>query len=191
MRLWLVTILLALPTVGLLLPSGRDLDRQLVAAAATATRSSEALEDVMRLGTKLGAREPVLVGLFLPAAFGTAAARLTAATAFLSVVANQLATSGLKYAIGRPRPDGDGERRNSSFPSAHASGIAGLAWIVSARHRRWLPWMLLIAIWISSSRVFLERHYVSDVLAGALLGVWFAALALHWQGRIASWIRSK
>lgn len=191
MRLWLVTILLALPAAGLLLPPGRELDRRLVTAAATATRGSEVLEDVMRLGTELGTREPVLFALFLPAAFGTAAARLTAATAFVSVAANQLATTGLKYATGRPRPDGDSDRKNSSFPSAHASGIAGLAWIVSVRHRRWLPWMLLLAIWISSSRIFLERHFVSDVLAGALLGIWFAALALHWQDRIASWIRPR
>lgn len=191
MRIWLVTLLLALPTAGLLLPAGHELDRRMVTAAATATRQSPALRQVMELGTELGTRDPVLVGLFIPAAFGTAAARVTAGLAFVSVVSNQLATTGLKAAIGRPRPDGDGHRKNSSFPSAHASGIAGLAWIVSVRHRRWLPWMLVLAVWISSSRVFLERHYVSDVLAGALLGIWFAAAALYWQDRLTAWIRSR
>ena len=191
MRLWLVTAFLALPTAGLLLPAGRDLDGRLVAAAAEATRQNSILEETMQLATKLGSREPVLLALFLPAAFGTAAARLTAGVAFAGVAGNQLAAAGLKAIVGRDRPDGGSERRNSSFPSAHASGIAGLAWIVSLRHRRWGPWMLLLALWISSSRVFLERHYVSDVLAGALLGIWFAALALHWQGRISSWIRPR
>ncbi len=192
MRLFLASMLLGLPTAFLLFHhDGQEMDRRLVARARAAAVASAPLDRFMQLGTVLGARDPILFALLAPAAFGAQAARVTAGLAFLSVSANQLATVGLKYASNRPRPDGDASRSNSSFPSAHASAAAGLAWIVSSRHRRLAPWMILLALWISSSRVFLERHYVSDILAGALLGILFAALALVWQDRLSEWVRSR
>ena len=125
----------------------------------------------------------------LTAGFGTEVARGTVKIAILSVGANQLATDGIKWLVNRPRPDGSENRRsNSSFPSGHASGIVGLAWIVAHRHRRLAPYAWTIAIWISASRVFLERHYVSDVLAGALLGILFAVIALRFEDRIVNWV---
>jgi membrane-associated phospholipid phosphatase len=45
--------------------------------------------------------------------------------------------------------------------------------------------MWILAIWISASRVFLGRHFPSDVFAGALVGIWLAALALSLQDRLA------
>ena len=192
MRLLVVSLLLALGTAFLLFhPAGREVDRTLVAQARAATLASPALDRFMQLGTELGARDPILIALFLPAAFGPQVARVTAGLTFVSVSANQAATAVLKYASNRARPDGDTNRANSAFPSAHASAAAGLAWIVAARHRKLALWIWLYAFWVSSSRVFLERHYVSDVLAGALLGILFAALALPWQERLTNWLRSR
>lgn len=192
MRIAVVSLLLAAPAAWLMAtPGGRVLDRQWVSEARRLAVETPPLEAAMELGTRLGSAQPILVGLFFPAAFGAHAARTTAALAFSSCGANQVAAAGLKYATDRPRPDGSADRRNSSFPSAHASGAAGLAWVVGSRHRRWAPWMAAFALWVSSSRVFLERHYVSDVLAGAVLGILLAALALQWQDRVAHWTRPR
>jgi undecaprenyl-diphosphatase len=193
LRLTLTSVVLLVLTVGLLaLPAGRNLDRALVDWAHGLNESSPALDALMELGTDIGETEPLLVAIFLPAAFGNQAARGTARIAFISVGANQLATSALKWLTNRPRPAGDSNRNNTSFPSGHASGAVGLAWIVAHRHRRLAGWVWLLAVWISASRVFLERHYVSDILAGALLGILFAAVALHFEDRLArwTWVRS-
>ena len=77
----------------------------------------------------------------------------------------------------------------SSFPSQHASGAFALAMAISlgvTRHRKWLvvlAWGAAIAM--ACSRVHLGVHFVSDVLAGALLGmlsaclIWRATLQLR------------
>jgi membrane-associated phospholipid phosphatase len=188
LRLAITSAVLLIITAGLLvLPAGRDLDRALVDWAHGLSEQHRPINLFMELGTDIGKTRPMMVAIFLPAAFGNEFARGTAKVAFVSVFFNQVATSGLKWLTNRPRPDGDNNRSNSSFPSGHASGAVGLAWILAHRHRRlsWLWWSL--AVWISISRVFLERHYFSDICAGALLGILFAAIALHFEDRLAGW----
>lgn len=63
-----------------------------------------------------------------------------------------------------------------SFPSAHAvqvTAVAAAAWLVAARlaprHRRWLlPALLLIVVLVDLSRLYLQVHYPSDVVAGTV-----------------------
>lgn len=65
-----------------------------------------------------------------------------------------------------------------SFPSAHATNTFGLATIVSLIiRRRWLTctmytWSTAIAI----SRIYLSKHFLTDVLTGALLGIAIAIM---------------
>ena len=91
-----------------------------------------------------------------------------------------LVTFALKPWVGRLRPDGSSA---TSFPSAHAKTAAqvavGLALLVSGSvtWRRTVAWVLAVA-WIVAmavSRTVLDEHWLSDVVAGSLLG---AACAL-------------
>lgn len=90
-----------------------------------------------------------------------------------------LVAFALKPAIGRVRPDGSAA---TSFPSAHAKTAAqvavGLVLLTTASaRRRALPWTLAVA-WIAAmavSRTVLDEHWLSDVVAGSMLG---AACAL-------------
>jgi undecaprenyl-diphosphatase len=102
----------------------------------------------------------------------------------LSIAALAAVVMAIKLLVRRRRPAGEWGAiyRNTdphSFPSGHAARAALLAVLLSA----WGPaWAAPIAIaWaplVSLARVALGVHYLSDVVAGALLGLAAAALAV-------------
>jgi hypothetical protein len=77
-------------------------------------------------------------------------------------------TELLKVAVGRERPNG---QDNKSFPSGHTSNAFALA-AVAERHYGWkvgAPAYLLAGI-VGVSRLHEDKHWLSDVAAGATLG---------------------
>jgi membrane-associated phospholipid phosphatase len=80
----------------------------------------------------------------------------------------QLVTQGIKLATHRTRPDGSAY----SFPSGHAATSFATATVLQ-RHYGWkagLP-AYALATYVGASRVQDSRHYLSDVLFGAALGI--------------------
>lgn len=69
-----------------------------------------------------------------------------------------------------------------SFPSGHTAGGFVMATVVSHFFPATALAMYAWATAIGFSRILLRVHFVSDVVAGALLGVGFAALALNLLG---------
>lgn len=85
-----------------------------------------------------------------------------------SATTNAAVTYALKYSIDKTRPNGEDDH---SFPSGHTSAVfQGASFI----HRRYgLTYGLLAyagAIYTGYTRVHSDKHYVEDVLAGALIG---------------------
>jgi len=73
-------------------------------------------------------------------------------------------------------------RDRYSFPSGHTMH-AVMFLVLSASHHPWLaPWLVPLVVLIALSRVGLGLHYLSDVLAGALLGLLFAGMSLAIAG---------
>ena len=58
-----------------------------------------------------------------------------------------------------------------SFPSGHATSVFAVAAVFATYYPR-LRWPLYgLAAAIALGRVYLERHYLSDIIAGAALGL--------------------
>ena len=103
---------------------------------------------------------------------------------FAAIVVTALAVMAIKLLVRRERPEGEWGsiyRKNDphSFPSGHAARALMLATLVpfigpSALIAPLILWAPLVSL----ARVAMGLHYISDVLAGGLLGF---AIAIAWQ----------
>jgi undecaprenyl-diphosphatase len=116
-------------------------------------------------------------------------AALLGALAFASA---GLVEFSLKHLLGRYRPDADMPvlallgpsfvADVDSFPSGHATSVFAVATVFATFYPR-LAWLLYPpAAAIAIGRVYLERHYLSDIMAGAMIGVVVASAII---GRLA------
>ena len=101
---------------------------------------------------------------------------------------------GIKFRVRRRRPEGDwgGIYRNTdphSFPSGHAARAFLIAVLATGLGPLWLAG--LVWIWaplVSLARVAMGVHYVSDVLAGGVLGILVALLGLQIYEPLFMWV---
>jgi undecaprenyl-diphosphatase len=147
---------------------------------------SEGLDTVMRALTWLGSLL-VLVPLVLITAAWLARAgrRVEAAFVVIALAGASLLSHAFKLGFSRPRPDLFPPLvpvpEDWSYPSAHTmqATAAAIAWVlVLARGR--LGWAVAAAVAVLAvgwSRIHLQVHFPSDVLAGMLATVlWVAGL---------------
>ena len=78
-----------------------------------------------------------------------------------------------------------------SFPSGHTgASSAAVSAFYASRSRLWMP-LLILAVLIAFSRLYLYVHYPSDILAGVVIGImagWIGSklLNLVWRKRNAT-----
>jgi membrane-associated phospholipid phosphatase len=114
----------------------------------------------------------------------------------LAVLGNNVLTTTVKELTDRVRPDLNplAASLGPSFPSGHSSAAAcfyaAAAFLIGRRCRpRVRPWLAVAAtttaVGVACSRVFLDVHWLSDVVAGLLLGwAWFAVCSVAFGGRL-------
>jgi len=168
--------------------------------AALDVTQNPALKNFAWWCSKLGEGE--IVGgagiLFAAIFFFLNRPRLAAEIFFIAAASllTGLAGTILRVLIGRTRPEGHGpagvpqgfygiwhdghwiigKAAYSSFPSGHAAvavGFAAAAWLM---HRSWGAVALVYALAVMWSRVALQWHHLSDVLASALVALPLAIL---------------
>ena len=135
------------------------------------------LEGPMRFLSGVGTPATVMGGLLAIALLDPSAGIATARLAVLTLIPANLVVEGLKVAIDRRRPDGEHKRSNASFPSSHAANAFALAAVLSRRWWRGAAVWWALAILVSASRIYLNRHFLSDVVAGGAIGLCCAWLA--------------
>ena len=117
-----------------------------------------------------------LAGLILVGVF-SAAWRSLASFLIFAILGLAAVVMLIKFTVRRSRPPGEWGAiyRNTdphSFPSGHAARASMLAVIAVLIGPIWAAIaMVLWAILVSLSRVMTGMHYLSDILAGILLGI--------------------
>lgn len=111
-----------------------------------------------------------------------------ALTVLISIIALAVVVLAIKFSIRRPRPAGEwGTFYRStdphSFPSGHAARVVLIAFLATLMGPPWLA--ILLWVWapcVALARVAMGVHYLSDVLAGAALGLLAGMVALLLRG---------
>jgi membrane-associated phospholipid phosphatase len=135
---------------------------------------------------------PVLIVLFL---LGGVVGRKTAIITGLAIISLVLIGGEIKNIIDRERPELANnmyllEESNKSYPSGHAlivsAGATGVACLYRGNLRRKIISLLLVieAILVIFSRIYLGLHYPLDIVAGILLGVSVTFFFLGFQKQI-------
>lgn len=161
------------------------------------------------LDTLVGILDPIGYGVALLVACSTLAvicrifrwSRLCEA-AWLGVAAFVVAgvlQFALKRLVGRSRPDAGLSSLTlmgptfaadvDSFPSGHATSVFSVATVFASEYPR-LRWPLYgLAAAVALGRVYLGRHYLSDILTGAVIGIVIASRVLQRRKTLPRWMR--
>jgi undecaprenyl-diphosphatase len=126
------------------------------------------------------------VGLALAWVFGSPAWKWLSAILLSGILITAALVFLIKFTVRRRRPEGEwgGIYRSTdphSFPSGHAARAVMLA--VAAWGLGPAPFGILLAVWaplVVVARVAMGVHYLSDVLAGAVLGGLVGILIIGW-----------
>jgi undecaprenyl-diphosphatase len=100
----------------------------------------------------------------------------------LGILFTAVSVLAMKFLIKRPRPEGEwGQIYRSSdphsFPSGHAARAIMLTTIILLSDYVWLGAAMLIwALLVDISRIGLGVHYISDILAGTVIGILMGVL---------------
>ncbi len=153
-----------------------EVDRRWSARISFAERSA-ALRSIGALLAHSGDSWFWGAGLAAVWVFGDVLQKRWAVGLLVGIFVTALIVIALKFLIRRRRPKGEWGsiyRRTDphSFPSGHAARATMLTVLVIGWGPAWLAPILLI--WtplVTLSRVAMDLHYLSDALAGAMLGI--------------------
>jgi membrane-associated phospholipid phosphatase len=154
--------------------------------------------DGLKLITDLGETwTAVIVGALIALAeIGRTRSRWIVPFLLTVVAGDKLLTQAIKHLVDRVRPDLNpvAATLGPSFPSGHSSTAAAFWAAAALVVGRWCGPRLRaaavglavgIAVAVAASRVLLDVHWLTDVIAGLALGwAWFAACAVAFGGRV-------
>ena len=140
------------------------------------------MEGISRLGDYRG----VMGASILLMTYGNESHRETGRLLSSAYLGAGIITYGMKRLIGRKRPL-DETLGNPAMPSGHASITFSVATILGYRYPKWRIPLYIGAGLVGFSRVYLGRHYTSDVIVGAAIGTATGILVWHNRATLLKW----
>lgn len=106
---------------------------------------------------------------------------------FLSIGITYIITYILKFIFARPRPNSTElflfNLPDYSFPSAHAAVAFAMLPMLNKEHpKQKIIWIIFVSL-IAFSRIYIGVHYLSDVVAGALIGYFTSSFIIKLKQR--------
>lgn len=194
--LWMAELIgLAVITLLVVLGLTSSVDHAVYVAAQPL--ASGFMDAVASAVTLLGRRDVALIIAGLAVAVLLALRRIDALIPlFVAVVF--VADNLLKDLVARARPPAGGAHdlqliplllpkatETFSFPSSHAALAGFLAVALGAVMPKWRALFWVLAVAVALSRIYLDKHWVSDVVGGLLLGMVVGTFAQLVERRVA------
>ena len=162
-----------------------QLDRDIFNAIYDEPPRSEPLGTAMEMGTYFGDSRVMLGASLLLMAYGNDKNRETGRLLTSTFISTGVIVWGMKHIIGRKRPLDDVS--NPAFPSGHtASAFAGATLLGNRYPKLRIP-LYIGAGLVGFTRIYLGRHYLSDVIAGAAVGTITGALVSNHGATLLEW----
>ena len=162
------------------------LDRDIFNAIYDEPPQSEPLGTTMEVGTHLGDSRLMMGVSLLLMAYGNDEHWETGRLMTSAFICTGVTVWGMKEIIGRKRPLGD-VVGSPAFPSGHTAYAFASATLLGARHPKLRLPLFIGAGLVGVSRIYLGRHYASDVIAGATIGSIIGALVSRHDVTLLEW----
>ncbi len=162
------------------------LDQDIFNAIYDAPPKSEPLGTIMEVGTYFGDGRTMLGVSLLLMAYGGDENRETGRLMTSTFISTGVIVWGMKEIIGRKRPL-DEVVGNPAFPSGHTAYAFAGATLLGARYPKLRIPLYIGAGLVGVTRIYLGRHYASDVIAGAAVGTITGALVSRHRATLLEW----
>ncbi len=162
------------------------LDRGIFNAIYDEPPQLKPLGTIMEVGTELGNGKLMMGVSLLLMAYGNDEHREMGRLMTSTFISTGAIVWGMKEIIGRKRPLDD-VVGNPAFPSGHtAYAFAGAALLGAQYPKLRIP-LYIGAGLVGLSRIYLGRHYASDVIAGAAVGTITGTLVSRYRATLLQW----
>lgn len=162
------------------------LDRDIFDTIYDAPPRREPIGTVMERITDLGDSRTMMGLSIILMAYGDDLNRETGRLMSSAFIGTGVVIYGVKEIVRRQRPL-DNRLGNPAFPSGHTAYAFATATVLSDRYPKLRIPLYIGAGLVGLSRIYLGRHYASDVIGGAAVGTIAGVVILHHQATLLKW----